>query len=64
MRLRRLLVVLTLYLAGAFLVDLSLRALIPVLVLPPLFLRLGRAFLALGLLISLAAAWSYGSQEG
>lgn len=59
MKIRRLLVVFLLYAVGAVLIDALFRALVPILVLPPLFLTLGRVVLALGLVVSLAAAWSY-----
>lgn len=59
MRARRLFLVALAYLTGAWLVDLLLRELVPVLVLPPLFMPLARALLLLGLVATLAAAWTY-----
>ncbi|MGD2068828.1 MAG: hypothetical protein PVI57_09180 [Gemmatimonadota bacterium] len=64
MRVRRLVLVTLAYVAGAWVVDLLLRELVPVLVLPPLFLPLARGLLALGLVATLAAAWTYEGGKG
>jgi hypothetical protein len=64
MRVRRLVVVSVAYGAGALVVDLLVRGLVPILVLPPVTLILGRALLALGFVVTLAAAWSYRPPEG
>ena len=56
---RRLFVVLVAYAAGAWVLDVLVRRLVPVLVLPPVFTTLARGFLALGLVVALAAAWAY-----
>ena len=58
-RARRVVLVALAYGVGALLVDALLRELVPVLVLPPLFLSLGRGLLALGAVVALAAAWVY-----
>lgn len=60
---RRLALVTLLYVPAALLLDRLMLALVPVLVLPPLFTWLVRGFLAAGLVIGLAAAWAYRPAE-
>lgn len=65
MRFRRLVLVAVAYLAGAVVLDLLVRALVPVLVLPPdLTTTVARVMIALGFLVTLAAAWSYEGTGG
>ena len=57
--LRRTLLVVTLYLIGAVALDGVLQRLVPLLVLPPLFLSLARGIFTLGLGLAIAIAWRY-----
>jgi len=59
MPVRRLLLVILLYLVGALLLDGVLRWLEPILVLPPSFLLLGRLLLLLGFFLAVVLAWRY-----
>lgn len=51
------------YVVGSLLVDAGMRALVPVLVLPPVVVPLTRGFLALGLVVLLTALWLHGGPE-
>lgn len=59
MRLRRLLIVGTVSLAVGLLLDVLLRNLVPILVLPPVFVTLGRAVVGLAIVLLLVAAWTW-----
>lgn len=63
MPVRRLLLVIPLYLVGAVLLDGVLRWLEPLLVLPPSFLQLGRILLLLGFVLAVVLAWRYEPAE-
>lgn len=56
---RRISIVLVCYLGAALIVMAVLTTLERVLFLPPLFMKLGRGGLALGLLVALILAWRY-----
>ena len=59
MPVRRLLLVILLYILGALVLDGVLRWLEPILVLPPSFLLLGRILLLLGFVLAVVLAWQY-----
>lgn len=60
---RRLGLLVLLYVPLALLLDRLMLALVPVLVLPPLFTWLVRGLLVAGLIIGLMAAWAYRPAE-
>lgn len=60
-RVGRLVLVALVFGLGAWVVDALLQQLVPVLVLPPVFMGLARAAMALTLLVLLAATWVHGA---
>lgn len=63
MPLRRLFLVLLIYVPCAVLLDRMMQALVPILVLPPLFLTLERALLGAGLVLAAVVSWTYTPSE-
>lgn len=62
-RLGKLALIAAVYVLGALVLDALLQRLVPILVLPPMFMDLARWAMALTLVVLLAAAWVHGRPD-